>query len=83
MIMPSYELPDHVIAHTVHQGILENHQVQVVAEVNEFWENEQLQVANKDEAYRPLRQDEFELLPVTLYNMKETKLGNMRVERNG
>ena len=57
--------------------------MQVVAEVNEFWENEQLQVAEQNEACIPLRQDEFDLLPVTLYNMKETKLGNLRIVRKG
>ena len=35
------------------------------------------------EAYRPLRPEEFELLPATLYNMKETKFGNLRAERKG
>jgi hypothetical protein len=81
--MPSYELPDHVIAHTVHQSILEKRQVEVVAEVNEFWENEQLQVAEQNEICIPLRQDEFDLLPATLYNMKETNLGNLRIVRKG
>jgi len=83
MIMPSYELPDHAIAHTVHQSILEKRQVEIVAEVNEFWENEQLHIAKDGENYKPLTQNEFDLLPVNLYNMEETKLGNLRVVRKG
>ena len=76
--MPSYELPDHAIAHTVHQKILENHRIQSVAEVYEFWEREELQVHNSTERYRVLRKDEFERLPVTLFNMKENKNGDLR-----
>jgi hypothetical protein len=34
--------------------------VQVVAEVNEFWESQQLYVAGENEPFRPLRPEEFE-----------------------
>lgn len=42
--MPKHEMPDHAIAHTVHQQIIERQFVNSVAEIAQFFEDEELEV---------------------------------------
>jgi hypothetical protein len=42
--MKKTEMPDHAIAHSLHQGLLEKVQIQSIADVQEFFENEELEV---------------------------------------
>ena len=62
------ELKDHAIAHLIEQKQVENQVVQRVAEINEFFEEEKLEVASNRAP--PLRKEQLRDLPVTVYNAK-------------
>ena len=69
--MPQHELPDHAIAHTVHQQIIENQHVRNIAEVQQFFENEELEVETSTTKVRGLTRDEIKDLPQSLFDVQQ------------
>ena len=52
--MPEHEMPDHAIAHTVHQGLIEREHVRTVAEIQQFFEDEELEFEQSETKTRGL-----------------------------
>lgn len=63
--MKNADFPDHAIAHTVHQKQIETQNLMKVVEINEFFEEEKLEVGNKEPVLKVIEIKEFESIIIT------------------